>query len=99
MIEHSTGARETFKSKEKSKKSTIECQRCVESVACACLANLPFSFIELDVPGTKVYFNSTGKAKRVEMLSSTQVNILSSCSGEFKVPFSAGASDSILILP
>ena len=92
VIEHRTGARETFESEHKSSESVIDCKRCVKSATRTRFTDPPPSFLELDKPGTRLYFDRTGKARRIGQLPNVPVDMLASCSNEFKVPFTAGAS-------
>ena len=90
IIEHGTGARETFENEQKSNQLEIDCKRCVRRATCTRFADPPSSFLELDKPGTRLYFDRTGKARRVEQLPNARVDVLASCGNEFKVPFTAG---------
>ena len=97
VIEHRTGARETFESEHKSSKSVIDCKRCVKSATHTRFTDPPSSFLELDKPETKLYFDRKGKARRVEQLPNARVDVQATCNNELKVPFPAGGSGSFFI--
>ena len=98
VLEHRTGARETFESEHKSSESVIDCKRCVKCATHSRFTDPPPSFLELDKPETKLYFDHKGKARRVEQLPNAHVDVLASYNNELKVPFPAGGSGSFSIL-
>lgn len=98
VLEHRTGAREAFESEGKSREQTIGCTWCVKCIACADGADLLLSFVELDVPGTKLYLDRSRTSRRVEQLPNARVDVLTSCSNEIKVPFTASGSESLVFL-
>ena len=87
-----------FESEQKSSESEIDCKRYVKCATRTHFTNPPPSFLELDKPETKLYFDRKGKARRVEQLPNARIDVLASRSNELKVPFPAGGSGSLFIL-